>query len=80
MSTAIASPERIDFQDEAMGTSVHFVAYTIQEVDAKTIRASMARAFAEMERLASVPTAAEIEQRRRLVDYRKAELDPHVAD
>lgn len=129
-----------------MGTSVHFVAYSNEQADVKTIRASMSQAFAEMERLASllsewrddsevgklnlrpqqwvsvgpetfaviaraleagrasggafditfqamsdvwkfgsaaeaepkVPTAAEIEQRRQLVDFRTVELDPQA--
>ncbi len=47
-------PERVDFQADAMGTSVHLVAYADEKTDVAAIRSSMSRAFAEMERLASV--------------------------
>ncbi|HYQ40401.1 MAG TPA: FAD:protein FMN transferase [Polyangiaceae bacterium] len=136
--------EKVDFQDVAMGTKVHFIAYTNAQVDSLEVRSAMTRALAEMQRLEAllsewrddsevgqinshpeqwvhvgpetfavisrglsagkasggafditfqamsdvwkfgsaadatpkVPSKAEIEQRRRLVDYRTVELDP----
>jgi FAD:protein FMN transferase len=49
-STAQPS-EKVDFQDVAMGTNVHFVAYTNPRVDAEQIRAAIASALKEMRRL-----------------------------
>jgi FAD:protein FMN transferase len=142
-SSGNRGPDRVDFQDEAMDTKVHFIAYTNDRVDAAQARSAMAQAFGEIERLARilsewrsdsevgqinqspaqwvkvgpetfaviergleagraskgafditfqamsgvwkfgsaaeakprVPSRAEIEQRRRFVDYRKVELD-----
>jgi thiamine biosynthesis lipoprotein len=136
-------PDKVDLQDEAMGTNVHFIAYSNDQVDAAQVRSAMERAFGEIQRLASklsewqsdsevgkvnenpdqwvkvgpetfaviqrgieagrvshgafditfqamsgvwkfgsaaeaeprVPSKAEIEQRRRFVDYRKVRLD-----
>src|SRR5580692_4161331 len=33
-ANAVAEPEKIDFQDVAMGTSVHFIAYTNPQANA----------------------------------------------
>ena len=136
--------EKVDFQDVAMGTNVHFIAYTNPQVDDVQVRAAITRALSEMKRLEAVlsewrddsevgkinlnaeqwvpvgpetfsvisralaegkasggafditfqamsdvwkfgsaadatpkvPSKAEIERRRALVDYRKVELDP----
>jgi len=136
--------EKIDFQDVAMGTNVHFIAYTNPRVDSVQVREAMTRALSEMKRLEAmlsewrddsevgkinlnpeqwvpvgpetfsvisralaegkasggafditfqamsdvwkfgsaadstpkVPSKAEVERRRALVDYRKVELDP----
>jgi len=136
--------EKVDFQDTAMGTNVHFVAYTNAQVDTAKVRAAMTQALAEMRTLEAmlsewrddsevgqinshpeqwvhvgpetfavisrgleagktsggafditfqamsdiwkfgsaadaapkVPSKAEIERRRALVDYRTVELDP----
>jgi thiamine biosynthesis lipoprotein len=48
---APAALEKVDFQDVAMGTKVHFVAYTSPQVDSAAVRAAMTRALAEMQRL-----------------------------
>lgn len=49
----VASPplEKVDFQDVAMGTNVHFVAYTNARVDSSQVREAMTQALAEMQRL-----------------------------
>jgi thiamine biosynthesis lipoprotein len=138
------APEKVDLEDEALGTNVHFIAYTNDQVDSEHVRAAMSRAFDEIRRLErilsewrndsevgkinlnpghwvtvgpetfavirsgldagrasqgafditfqvmsdvwrfgsaaeavpKVPSKAEIERRRRFVDYRKVELDP----
>lgn len=44
-------PTKVDVQDEAMTTSVHFIAYTTPETDEVKTRAAMAAALAEMRRL-----------------------------
>jgi FAD:protein FMN transferase len=49
--TANAEPEKIDFQDVAMGTNVHFVAYTNPQADAAQIKTAITQALAEMRRL-----------------------------
>ncbi|HTA89822.1 MAG TPA: FAD:protein FMN transferase [Polyangiaceae bacterium] len=140
----VGEPEKIDFQDVAMGTNVHFIAYTNPQADAAQIKTAITQALAEMRRLEGlmsewrddsevgkinlnpeqwvpvgpetysvisraleegkasggafditfqamsdiwkfgsaadaqpkVPTKAEIEKRRKLVDYRTVELDP----
>lgn len=45
-------PDKVDLQDEAMGTNVHFVAYTTEQVDAAQVRSAMERALGEIQRLA----------------------------
>ena len=49
-----SGPDKVDFQDQAMGTNVHFVAYTNDRVDAAQVRAAMSQALAEMQRLEGV--------------------------
>jgi FAD:protein FMN transferase len=44
-------PTKVEVQDEAMGTSLHFLAYTTPEVDEPGTRAAIAKAVAEMRRL-----------------------------
>lgn len=143
-ASPFAEPEKIDFQDVAMGTNVHFIAYTNPQANAAQIKTAITQALAEMRRLEGlmsewrddsevgkinlnpeqwvpvgpetfsvisraleegkasggafditfqamsdiwkfgsaadaqpkVPSKAEIEQRRKLVDYRTVELDP----
>jgi thiamine biosynthesis lipoprotein len=47
-------PQRVDIQDAAMGTNVHFVAYSNQHIDEAGIRKATADALAEMRRLEAV--------------------------
>jgi len=48
----VAAPaEKIDFQDAAMGTNVHFIAYSNEQVDSAQVRLAMNQALAEMKRL-----------------------------
>ena len=47
-------PQKVDFQDTAMGTNVHFIAYTNDHVDTAHIQTAMAEALSEMRRLESV--------------------------
>ena len=136
-------PDKVDLEEEAMGTNIHFIAYTDERVDSEHVRAAMSRALDEIRRLErilsewrsdsevgtinlsphhwvkvgpetfavirsgldagrasqgafditfqvmsdvwkfgsaaeappKVPSQAEIERRRRFVDYRKVELD-----
>jgi thiamine biosynthesis lipoprotein len=145
-SPTAAGPQKVDFQDTAMGTNVHFIAYTNDHTDTGRIQKAMAEALSEMKRLEAVlsewrddsevgkinlnpehwvhvgpetytviargleegkaskgafditfqamsnlwkfgsaadaqprvPSKAEIEQRRKLVDYRTVELDPQA--
>jgi FAD:protein FMN transferase len=140
----MSAPQKVDLEDEAMGTNVHFIAFSNDQADAAQVQLAMSRALAEMRRLADllsewrddsevgkinrnpdhwinvgpetfaiirrgleegkasagtfditfqamsglwkfgsaaeaepkVPTQAEVEQRRKLVDYRVVELDP----
>ena len=51
------APEKVDFQAPAMGTEVHFVAYTTPRLDAATIREAMRRAHAEIVRVEGVMTS-----------------------
>ena len=44
--------EKVDFQDEAMGTNVHFVAYTNDRIGVVQVRSTMEQALAEIHRLA----------------------------
>ena len=46
-------PYKVDLQDVAMGTNVHFVAYTNDQVDAAQVRSAMDQALGEIHRLAS---------------------------
>jgi len=46
--------EKVDYEDVAMGTNVHFIAYTNAQVDTQKIRVVMTRALAEMKRLEGV--------------------------
>lgn len=48
---APAPLEKVDYQDVAMGTKVHFVAYTNARVDSSQVRQAMTQALAEMQRL-----------------------------
>ena len=47
-------PDKVDLQEEAMGTNVHFIAYTNEQVDVAHVRAAMARALDEIRRLAGI--------------------------
>jgi len=47
-------PDKVDLHDEAMGTNVHFIAYTNEQVDVAHVRAAMARALDEIRRLAGI--------------------------
>jgi len=49
-----APATKIDVQDEAMGTSLHFVAYTTPSLDETKTRAAIASAIEEMRRLERV--------------------------
>jgi thiamine biosynthesis lipoprotein len=51
------TPEKVDLVEPAMGTEVHFVAYTTQELDRAAIDAAMHRAHAEIVRVESVMTS-----------------------
>lgn len=44
-------PKKVDVQDRAMGTSLHFIAYTNQRNDEAATRSAIQRAIAEMRRL-----------------------------
>jgi len=44
-------PEKVDFQDIAMGTNVHFIAYTTPETRTDAVQAAITRALTEMRRL-----------------------------
>lgn len=46
-----AEPKKVEVQDEAMGTSLHFVTYTSATLDEAEARAAIAAAIAEMRRL-----------------------------
>ncbi|HYP75004.1 MAG TPA: FAD:protein FMN transferase [Polyangiaceae bacterium] len=55
VSTVSPEPiEKVDFQDVAMGTHLHFVAYTNAEVDSSKVRGAITQALAEMKRLEAV--------------------------
>ena len=51
VSTTAQSPEKVDFQDVAMGTNVHMIAYTNPQVDAEHIKLAINNALSEMRRL-----------------------------
>jgi thiamine biosynthesis lipoprotein len=44
-------PDKVDLEDEAMGTNIHFIAYTNEHVDSEHVRAAMSRALDEIRRL-----------------------------
>ncbi|MEI9938173.1 MAG: FAD:protein FMN transferase [Pseudomonadota bacterium] len=46
--------EKVDFQDVAMGTTVHFIAYTNAQIDSSQVRVAMTQALNEMKRLEAV--------------------------
>ncbi len=52
--SSAAALEKIDFQDAAMGTNVHFIAYTNAQVDSAGVRSAMSHALGEMKRLEAV--------------------------
>jgi thiamine biosynthesis lipoprotein len=47
-------PEKIDFQDVAMGTNVHFIAYSNAQANTQQIKTAISQALAEMRRLEGV--------------------------
>lgn len=47
-------PHQVDFQDEAMGTKVRFIAFTNDHADVTAVRTAMSSAFDEIKRLASL--------------------------
>ena len=47
-------PQKVDFQDVAMGTSVHFIAYSSEHADTAHIQSAMREALSEMKRLESL--------------------------
>ncbi len=53
-AAAPAEPMKVDFQDTAMGTDVHMVAFTNAKVDATGVKAAIDKAFDEMRRLAKL--------------------------
>lgn len=53
-SVAPAPPVKVEVRDEAMGTSLHFVAYTGPEADEAKTRSAIARSIAEIRRLEAV--------------------------
>jgi thiamine biosynthesis lipoprotein len=50
-------PSKVDFVEPAMGTEVHFVAYTTERLDESTIRDAMRRAHAEIVRVEGLMTS-----------------------
>ncbi len=51
VSSTTSEPEKVDFQDVAMGTHVHFIAYTNAHVDSARMKVAIEAAFGEMRRL-----------------------------
>ena len=51
VASAPFKPIKVEAQDEAMGTSLHFIAYTTRAVDETATRAAFTRAIAEIRRL-----------------------------
>ncbi|HYJ10150.1 MAG TPA: hypothetical protein VEX18_14105, partial [Polyangiaceae bacterium] len=45
------SPTKVEMKEEAMGTSLHFIAYTSARADETATRAAMAKAVSEIRRL-----------------------------
>ncbi len=54
ISPTPSGPQKVDFQDTAMGTNVHFIAYTNDRVDTARIQSAMGQALTEMRRLENV--------------------------
>jgi len=54
VSPTANGPEKVDFQDVAMGTNVHFIAYTNPKVDVEHVKAAISAGVAEMRRLEDV--------------------------
>jgi FAD:protein FMN transferase len=50
-SDTSSEPEKVDVQDQAMGTTVHVVAYTNARTDVAKVSSAIARALDEMKRL-----------------------------
>jgi thiamine biosynthesis lipoprotein len=50
-AVAPAEPEKVDFQDVAMGTNVHFIAYSNTRASTARIKTAMTQALDEMRRL-----------------------------
>jgi FAD:protein FMN transferase len=48
---APSAPEKVDFQDVAMGTNVHFIAYSNAQADTSQIKTAISQALHEMRRL-----------------------------
>ena len=51
VSATASGPEKVDFQDVAMGTNLHFIAYTNDKVGVEQIKTAINAAVAEMRRL-----------------------------
>jgi len=49
-----APVEKVDFQDVAMGTNVHFIAYTNAQADSAKVRLTLTQALNEMKRLEAI--------------------------
>ncbi len=56
-ASAAFTPQKLDFQDTAMGTKVHFVAFTNPKADAEAAKAAVKAAFLEMGRLEKLMSA-----------------------
>ena len=54
VSPTASGPQKVDFQDVAMGTNVHFIAYTNAKVDVDHVKAAISAGVAEMRRLEDV--------------------------
>lgn len=50
-ASPVSAPEKVDFQDVAMGTNVHFIAYTSATVGAERVKTAISASLAEMRRL-----------------------------
>ncbi len=54
ISATADGPQKVDLQETAMGTSVHFIAYTNDQIDTAHIQTAMGQALAEMRRLEDI--------------------------
>src|SRR5882672_4087412 len=52
--SAAFEASKVEVQDEAMGTSLHFIAYTSPQTNEAATRAAIAKAIAEMRRLEAI--------------------------